>query len=531
MNNERKKIMRKIIFRQTLRSVYVLAIVTMFLSSCREESDLQTSYGNNDLAVMMNVKDFASSFKALWEGINNGYPLWDYEQEMGVDWDAVYEEFYPQFAALDGLEKVSDDEVRRLLYASFGQLHDGHFALKMKNFSTGNLVPCSPQSERIKQRDDYEITQLINSTTVKPYLSATGDNKVVSYDETNNSFSSFISENFLKCYQYDSLKLDSLKGVTPRTSEVSYQIIRHEMLLKDLKTLMAGKQMSVFVYNAVVSSYADLKNPYLKDYDTAMLDAQLSIKYARFQDGIVYLSLNSFSLSPFLDDLEYMKRFTSGSASSRIASENIKRVYNKWFDDIQTLKKSGKLKGVVIDLRGNGGGLVSDNQYIMGALLPAGDYELSQSRYKRGVGRLDFSPLFPLCAKTSEIEHEVIDQEPVVVLTNCSTVSMAESSALQAKKMSNGRVIGKRSWGGTGMLIDDVQRNLYNLNYSGTFGNETEGPIYAYVPILANFTDYGILESKGIEPDIDVDLDLKLYVNEKRDSQLERALQYIRTGN
>lgn len=39
-----------------------------------------------------------------------------------------------------------------------------------------------------------------------------------------------------------------------------------------------------------------------------------------------------------------------------------------------------------------------------------------------------------------------------------------------------------------------------------------------------------IVEGNGIQPDIDVDLDVAQF-KQGRDTQLERALQYIRTGN
>ncbi|MBQ8152371.1 MAG: hypothetical protein IJ069_01650 [Prevotella sp.] len=38
------------------------------------------------------------------------------------------------------------------------------------------------------------------------------------------------------------------------------------------------------------------------------------------------------------------------------------------------------------------------------------------------------------------------------------------------------------------------------------------------------------LEGIGIEPDIEVDFDQKAYSATGRDSQLDRALEYIRTG-
>lgn len=43
--------------------------------------------------------------------------------------------------------------------------------------------------------------------------------------------------------------------------------------------------------------------------------------------------------------------------------------------------------------------------------------------------------------------------------------------------------------------------------------------------------DVGIMEGIGVTPDIEEQLDSALYESTGRDTQLERALQYIRTGN
>ena len=43
-------------------------------------------------------------------------------------------------------------------------------------------------------------------------------------------------------------------------------------------------------------------------------------------------------------------------------------------------------------------------------------------------------------------------------------------------------------------------------------------------------TDGQLVEGKGITPDIDVALDLPLLQTTGRDTQIDRALQFIRTG-
>ena len=59
-----------------------------------------------------------------------------------------------------------------------------------------------------------------------------------------------------------------------------------------------------------------------------------------------------------------------------------------------------------------------------------------------------------------------------------------------------------------------------------------ETAVYGYVPMLGAFTlDKKLIEGEGITPDIEVDFDDKLFQSTGRDSQLERALQYVTSGN
>ena len=106
---------------------------------------------------------------------------------------------------------------------------------------------------------------------------------------------------------------------------------------------------------------------------------------------------------------------------------------------------------------------------------------------------------------------------------------MAEITSLSAKEIDNARLVGKRTWGGLCGLMDNL---VFTFNYSGHIGVDGETPVYVYLPLLATFTHGGQqLEGVGVTPDIEVDLDVNLLETTGRDTQLDRALQYIRTGN
>ena len=102
-------------------------------------------------------------------------------------------------------------------------------------------------------------------------------------------------------------------------------------------------------------------------------------------------------------------------------------------------------------------------------------------------------------------------------------------TSLAAKVMPNGTLIGKTTHGGLCGLNPDPE--TYPYNYSGIVGVEYNTPIYLYLPSLA-FADHEgkFLEGVGVTPDIDVDLDADLLEDDGRDTQLERAIQFLNTG-
>ena len=255
----------------------------------------------------------------------------------------------------------------------------------------------------------------------------------------------------------------------------------------------------------------------------------ITVKYALFKDNIAYFYFSGFYLTLYLNDEKYQKIFGKANAATQQLALAVRQAWQAWFDKVQQLHASGQLKGVVIDLRNNGGGMLDDNQYVLGSMLPSGGFEVAFSRFKRGVGRYDYSPLSPFKVPTLETAHETIT-EPIVVLTNCGSVSMAEITSLGCQSLPNGTLIGKRTHGGLCSLITNP--GVYYQNYSGIIGEMNKTPIYLYIPHMTTISKEGkLFEGVGLTPDIEVDLDVTQYQATGRDTQLERALQFCTTGN
>jgi len=248
---------------------------------------------------------------------------------------------------------------------------------------------------------------------------------------------------------------------------------------------------------------AEMHDAHMPQYNTEMtLFDRLIIKNMVTNDGIAYLKFSLFGLSNSLelteDDLKKLEE--EGYELDAAQRRSIKRVWKKWFDSIQTLRKAGKLKGVIIDMRCNGGGMTNDQQYVLGALLPSGGHKLGTFKTKNGTGRLDYSIDYDFTIETMSGEHAVIDDVPIVAMCDHNTVSNAEITTIGIKQLPNGYVVGSQSHGGMCILYQDW--SLYSITYCGEFGSVADNtPIYGYQPVsLVNYTGYGVLEGKGVTP-------------------------------
>lgn len=517
-----------------IKGAALAAMMVLSLASCRKESDKFHNYSYlDDLTWGKAKSSYGEKFKILWEGLNSNYAIWDYEKEHGLDWDAVYDKYYPKFTELDTLSKtrtVTDKEVLDLLKEVLSPLHDGHIQIQVQNHMTKNIITVRPNHLRVytERREDYDEA-IYDERPVMPNLTYyTGiPGKLLDFQTVDATPATQVLP------VLDSLTswADKILQETSRKTLITELEMQNEQLAIAIKNGVekaknsTGEQLIADV-NTLALKYAYLNIPGVHVLDETLLKYGLSMTYALFEGNIAYLQFDSFEISPYIHTFpERMAQFEP--YAQQLASQ-VSYVWYSWFNTIQKLHKAGQLGGVIIDVRGNGGGMLNDYQYVLGALLPSGGLHVMDTRMKRGVGRYDYSPLLPQVMPTYADPHVTVT-EPIVVLANLRSVSMAEMTSMGTKYLDNAKLVGTRTWGGLCALVEN---EYYSYTYAGHIGIMGQTPVYVYCPCVATFDNNGkILEGVGVTPDIEVHLDRAAWQFGKGpDSQLDRAIQYITTG-
>jgi carboxyl-terminal processing protease len=220
--------------------------------------------------------------------------------------------------------------------------------------------------------------------------------------------------------------------------------------------------------------------------------------------NILYLYFSSFAISQ--------------------AGANTTPVFNYFFNKFRSNPQ--QLKGIVIDLRGNGGGEISDLDLLVGQMVTS-QFTFGYTRYKNGVNRLDYTPWAPAVVKPW-VGGSVNVTAPVIVLADHLSVSMSEITTMAIKSLpnGNGKFIGTRTWGANGPLTSSVYYDGGQFTIgSAAFGSG--GYMFVYTSSsMFKYLNGDIYEGVGVPPDIYARETNAAYLAGD-DLVLDAALRYI----
>lgn len=181
---------------------------------------------------------------------------------------------------------------------------------------------------------------------------------------------------------------------------------------------------------------------------------------------------------------------------------NVAAQFKEQYNDL----KAKNITGLVIDLRDNPGGLVSETVDIANSMLPKG--EIVKLVDKNGKEKV----------YSSDGKNEI--NIPLVVLVNDRSASASEILSSAIKDSKKGVLVGNKTYG------KGIVQTVMPLDSDGALS----------VTTAKYYTASGVeIHKKGIEPNYTIDLpdDVKnsLYVPYDKDTQLKKAIELINTQN
>ena len=167
-------------------------------------------------------------------------------------------------------------------------------------------------------------------------------------------------------------------------------------------------------------------------------------------------------------------------------------------------------QGMILDLRGNSGGTISNIHNIL-SVMPSHGQKLYSSQLKAGPGHNDFTP--PADTYAPMVADSNAYTRPVIVLIDRGCFSATSTFAICTQAYDNMRLMGDTTSGGLGLPTMGVLPNGWRYRYSVTRTLALDGGNY----------------ENGVPPDIPLRLDRQAALASRRDNIIDSACNLILT--
>jgi C-terminal processing protease CtpA/Prc len=175
------------------------------------------------------------------------------------------------------------------------------------------------------------------------------------------------------------------------------------------------------------------------------------------------------------------------------------------------IDKFSKMKGIIFDVRNNGGGSLATINKIAQRFIDK-KYLVAKLYYKNGVKHGDTSKMYPVYFNPEPNLKRFLGK-PVVILTNRGSFSAASFFPAMMSAIPNVTLIGDTTGGGGGLPISYVMPNGWDIRCSGT------------ITTLPN----GFNFENGMPPDIQATTGIEEDAKDI-DAIIVRALEFIKSG-
>lgn len=277
-------------------------------------------------------------------------------------------------------------------------------------------------------------------------------------------------------------------------------------------------------WNAVKKEYESLVSEKTSDEELFQICSSM---LSKLKDGHVnlYSDFNTFRYWDWF--LDYPQNFNQPLVernylgkdyiiAGRLKAKIIRNVgycrYESFTDEITSanihyaIKQLGNIKGLIIDIRDNGGGSLSLVNEFASCFFSKRTLT-GHVKYKEGPGHNDFSDFFP---QYIDPDSSLAFSGKIVILTNRMVYSAANDFVSVMKTLPNVTVIGDTTGGGGGVPFSSELFNGWKLRVSrDPFFNTKKESI-----------------ENGIAPDIHIDMNAR-EEQQGVDTMIEYAINYL----
>lgn len=205
----------------------------------------------------------------------------------------------------------------------------------------------------------------------------------------------------------------------------------------------------------------------------------------------------------------YYESFSNKVSTSTLDYLMLKFLIDEKEGSYQINSLDGPVAGLIIDIRNNGGGSIS-NAFTIANRFATEKVKVADWFYKTGPGHDDFSQ-----GEAKYIEFEGDDRypftKPIVVLTNRGSYSASNFFASMMSFLPNVTLMGDQTGGGGGLPINNELPNGWRYRFSATKTLDANGHNIEF----------------GVSPDIAVALD-SADLKTGKDNIIEKAVSFIK---
>lgn len=254
---------------------------------------------------------------------------------------------------------------------------------------------------------------------------------------------------------------------------------------------------SPFLFISVDSNYLD--QGFLSGKYVASDNTEISALCGTIKKKILYFYCNAFALS---------------EAYYSSTDNGIKATLQYFFNQLHDLPSN--IKGLIIDVRNNKGGNLTDLNFLVGRLIDK-PILYGYTRYKSGNGRLAYTPWINAIINPQAGAKAIT--VTLIVLADNYTASVAEAITMAIRTLPKSIFIGEITWGATEPITKNIVYNDRPFQIPNFLSVYTASAVFKYKDGIS-------YEGQGFLPDIFVPFNLN-ELNKGKDPQLNKSISLI----